>query len=235
MKRHGWRFIALPARRPASRMRPTASAGTGRSAKARTSRLDTMAKKASITGPYPLGLGKALGPSNQPHSVRRGPRHRPRRFPSTLRAQAPVHASAYPQKRVASGVAAVEHVADEHRMVIVREHGAAPTPQVGDHAPEAGHLVVPLPVEAGVLVVSAACEYPRHGLLTEGQEVDAEAVGVLYEHRMRPGAVGDREHDRWRLRAVRRHRGGEQSGGPAVGPTPGDDRDAAREGGHRVA
>src|SRR5262249_22337544 len=55
MKRFGSRFLELPVMRPAWRMRPRASSGTGFGKKARWSRLATMARYVSTPRPAPRG------------------------------------------------------------------------------------------------------------------------------------------------------------------------------------
>jgi hypothetical protein len=65
--------------------------------------------------------------------------------------------------------------------------------------------------------------------------VHAEAVGLLDDDRVGARAVGDGEQDRRGLGAVGRHRGGEEADRVGVGAACGDDGDAARERGHRLA
>src|ERR1700750_2821281 len=59
MNRHGWVLRELPATRPASRMRCTASTGMGRPAYSRTSRLLATARKVSTA--VSLGMKRLSG------------------------------------------------------------------------------------------------------------------------------------------------------------------------------
>src|SRR5206468_2640553 len=100
-------------------------------------------------------------------------------------------------------------------------------------AGDAGHAVVPGPLDARELVVAAAGEDVCELLLVPREHVNAERVAVD-ERAVAAARVVDRYEHRRRLGAERRHGGRHQPARVAVLAPRRYDRDARDEAGHRL-